>query len=190
MMRQIGKGKILFTNVSPQDVEKYFAGTENGVPFSEYFSHESIVDITRNFPNKVCLLDSEDNYAVLDPVDATKFDYFLLGGILGNVDEFDTDKTSILRAHNYARRNLEHAQMTTDTAAITTHKIINEGSKFSDLKFIDRPEFKISENEYLVVPFRFLIKNDEPRLCDNEGNEIYPLIADGILDLLLEKHSF
>ena len=46
--------------------------------------------------SKVCLLD-EQHEKDLCPDDSESFDYFLFGGILGNVDEMDADRTKILR---------------------------------------------------------------------------------------------
>ena len=50
---------------------------------------------------RICLLDSEATQE-LTPEDAQRFDYILLGGILGNVDDFDMDRTALLRRLPYA----------------------------------------------------------------------------------------
>ena len=124
---------------------------------------------------KVCLLDSEAT-SVLSPEDANSFEYFLLGGILGNVDEFDFDRTSVLREKGFATRNLGSMQMTTDTAALVASRIVHQGFRFDQLSFIDRPEFKVDENEMLVMNFRYLTREDgsadiDPRVLELAQNE-------------------
>jgi ribosome biogenesis SPOUT family RNA methylase Rps3 len=119
------------------------------------------------FPKeRVCLLDSEASQG-LSPEDAERFDFFLIGGILGNVDDFDFDRTSVLREQGYERRSLGNMQMTTDTAAIVTSLIVHGGKRFDELKFVDRPEFIVQScpsdsngggQEMLVMNFRYLMK--------------------------------
>lgn len=134
------------------------------------FSHPSFADNVecRKQPcasllpqNRVCLLDSEAPLT-LSPEDAANFDYFLLGGILGNVDEFDFDRTSILREQGFARRNLGSMQMTTDTAAIVTSLIVHQGMAFDAIQFVDRPEFSLANDckEKLIMNFRYIAKPD------------------------------
>ena len=123
------------------------------------------------FPKeRVCLLDSEAPQ-VLSPEDAQTFDYFLLGGILGNVDDFDFDRTSVLREQGYARRSLGNMQMTTDTAAMVTSLIVHQGKQFDELDFVDRPEFPVNtqaegdqnlgSQEMLVMNFRYLKREQD-----------------------------
>jgi ribosome biogenesis SPOUT family RNA methylase Rps3 len=126
---------------------------------------------------KICLLDSESPM-LLTPDDASIFTHFLFGGILGNTDEFDFDRTKILRNMGFPTRNLGSIQMTTDTAIKTTHLIINRGTPFSELNFIDRPTIKASLHESLILNFRFF--------ADDQGN---PQIAKGITDLLLMENE-
>ena len=89
-------------------------------------------------------------------------------------DEFDFDKTKVLRDLGFPRRNLGSVQMSTDTAVKVTKLIIEEKRRFEDLKFIDRPSIKGDEHESLILNFRFL---------RDDYNE--PIIADGIRELLL-----
>ena len=138
--------------------------TDLGIPFSE-----------------ICLMDSESSVC-LAPLDSTddqakKFKYYLLGGILGNVDEFDMDRTKELRELGFPTRNLGNFQMSTDTALIVSDLIL-KGTKFEDLSFIDRPEIPLRDGESIVMNFRYLNENGEP------------LMADGIKELLLQEDDF
>jgi ribosome biogenesis SPOUT family RNA methylase Rps3 len=94
-------------------------------------------------------------------------------------DEFDFDRTQVLRKLGFPTRNLGTVQMTTDTAVKTTKRIVEEGIPFDSLDFIDRPEISASANEKLILNFRFL--------ADAHGK---PMIAPGIRDLLLADNDF
>lgn len=123
--------------------------------------------------SKVCLLDEQLEKG-LCPEDSELFDYFLFGGILGNVDEMDADRTKILRDEGYSGRKLGTEQMTTPTAVCTTRKILHDKIPFEELKFVDRPEFDTDyEGEKLIMPFRYLANDDGA-----------PIVTDGVLDLL------
>ncbi|AMD22521.1 HHL249Wp [Eremothecium sinecaudum] len=141
---------------------------------------EPLVNIHTVFPDleplvkgRVCLLDPrapED----LAPADATKFDYFVFGGILG--DHPPRDRTSELM-RNYPNlminKRLGDKQMTTDTAIRTTQQIVEKQLKFSDIKFIDYPEFRFSKNEATEMPFRYIL--------DSAGK---PILPEGMLELI------
>jgi ribosome biogenesis SPOUT family RNA methylase Rps3 len=136
---------------------------------------KSVIEL--NLPiEKICLLDSEAP-KMLSPEDASSFDAFLAGGILGDVDENDPDRTKELRIHGFQTRNLGKAQMTLDTAVLTAYKIICEKTPFEQLQFIDRPTIKIDEKEYIEMPFRYI----------DVGGE--PLLPAGMLDLWKEDLS-
>ena len=148
-------------------------------------SARSIVDM--GIPtDRICLLDSEATED-LSPGDADVFDYFLFGGILGNVDEFDFDRTSVLRVHNFPRRALGSMQMTTDTAVRVSKMILCDKMRISDIPFIDRPELPIHATteaeagegmkDLLVMNFRYV--------KDHDSGE--PLICPKVLELLLQE---
>ncbi len=123
--------------------------------------------------SRVCLLDEKLD-TDLCPEDSDSFDFFLFGGILGNVDEMDADRTKVLRMEGYSGRKLGTEQMTTPTAVSTTRKILHDKIKFEDLKFVDRPEFETEyEGENLILPFRYL--------ANTEGD---PIVTEGVLDIL------
>lgn len=168
MAEFIPKDSLIFTNLE-------------SLPSINAITHkEKISQLMHLFPKEdICLLDSESDQ-ILQPEDAAKFKYFLLGGILGNVDEWDEDRTKELRKEGYATRNLGRVQMTTDTALLTAHMIVERGEKFEDLEFVDRPEIEVEKGkEKIVLEFRFLKKND--------GSAE---MAKGIAALLLKENTF
>lgn len=122
---------------------------------------------------RVCLLDPRATID-LQPEDATKFDYFVFGGILG--DHPPRDRTKELKTaypNLLISRRLGDKQMTTDTAIRTTQLIIKDRIAFEDIKFIDYPEFRFNKNEATEMPFRYVL--------DKEGK---PILPEGMLDLI------
>lgn len=96
--------------------------------------------------DRVCLLDMDAEEA-LEPHDVVNFDCLIFGGILGNVHELDSgkygsdDRTSELRDLNFAhRRHLGPMQMTTDTAVLVCHMVLEEARSLSEIPFLDSPE--------------------------------------------------
>lgn len=136
--------------------------------------HRSVETIHVNDKMQVCLLDPSAPKK-LTPEDGDLFNIFLFGGILG--DDPPLDRTSELRKKGYHRRNLGSVQMTTDTAVRVTRYVIQKRIKLDEIDYNDQPEIKISENESITLPFRYI--------RDADGNSIMP---DGMLQLI-EKDS-
>lgn len=102
--------------------------------------------------SRVCLLDMKAEKP-LAPVDASKFDLVVFGGILGNVlreedgSYSSDDRTAELRdnlgfAH---RRHLGTLQMTTDTALLVSKLVLQDQIPLEGIPFIDEPEIDVSE---------------------------------------------
>lgn len=89
------------------------------------------------------------------------------------MDENDPDRTRELRRLGFSRRNLGHEQMTTDTAIITSWKILDNHIPFDKLLFIDRPTFNLNRYESIHMPFRYL----------STLNQSEPLLPPGMLSL-------
>ena len=174
MKRIVGDDNLIITNFPNQTEVMDWKGVK--------FLKESINDL--NIPiERICLLDSEASEEMC-PSDSTKFDYFLFGGILGNVDEFDFDRTSLLRVKGFPTRSLGSMQMTTDTAVRVCKMILVDGKPFKTIPFLDRPEFPIEDKdnnatEKIVMNFRFV-----------RGDDGEPLICPNILRLLKEDFDF
>lgn len=174
MMKIVGEGNLLITNFGHEieTPEKW-----KGINFIK----ESINDLKIPM-ERICLLDSEASEEMC-PGDVEKFDYFLFGGILGNVDEFDFDRTSVLRIKGFPTRSLGSMQMTTDTAVRVSKMILIDQMAFPTIPFVDRPEFPIDQNqesgEKLVMNFRYV-----------KGENGEPLICPEVLQLLKEDFDF
>lgn len=176
----IGNEQVLITNCDQEPLKHSGLKTEPRKAL-EFLPFERSV-----------LLDSE----ATDPLvssDINRFDYFIVGGILGNgtvhihthlnyftiVDEFDADKTSVLRNTGIATRNIGHFQMTMDTAAICCKLILKDSMSFHEIPFIDRPTIVLSDQERVQLDFRY-IKNQE----DDQ-----PLMSSEILKLLKSEDA-
>ena len=135
--------------------------------------NEDFKDLELLKDGRACLLDPRATID-LQPEDATKFDYFVFGGILG--DHPPRDRTKELKTaypNLLISRRLGDKQMTTDTAIRTTQLIIKDRIAFEDIKFIDYPEFRFNKNEATEMPFRYVL--------DKEGK---PILPEGMLDLI------
>lgn len=165
--QSIAPNKLLLTNF-PFEIP---AEWDNEVKAVVSTDPRSIVDLPFA-KNRICLLDSESP-TLLTPSDGSEFDYFLFGGILGNVDEFDMDKTRLLRVHEFPTRNLGNVQMSTDTAAICAKMIVIDKNSFETIPFIDRPEISIDDCEKVIMNFRYI--------CGDNGE---PLMSPEILELI------
>jgi ribosome biogenesis SPOUT family RNA methylase Rps3 len=67
--------------------------------------------------------------------------------------------------------------MSTDTAVIVT-KFIVDGKKLSDLKFQDGIEIELAENESILLPYKYLLRNGKP------------LLPPGLVDMLKKQKTF
>lgn len=74
----------------------------------------------------------------LQPSDGEKFEFVVFGGILG--DHPPQDRAKEFRSRFKHIRQLGTVQMTTDTALLTSHEILEGQINFDELKFIDDPE--------------------------------------------------
>jgi ribosome biogenesis SPOUT family RNA methylase Rps3 len=115
--------------------------------------------------SKVCVLDPTAK-RTLAPVDAKRFDYFVIGGILG--DEAFNGRTgakitSALRG--CAVRNLGSKQFTIDGAAGVTWKIL-KGAKLANIPLHDGATIAIREGESVDLPYAFPIVDGAPFLSE------------------------
>ena len=150
----VGKENLMFTNIKGDNSKRILK------KFGEIFG-ESIAEMKLK---NVCILDSNAEIT-LDSSDKKKFDYFVFGGILGDdppqkrtwqlINSFKNKKIS------FESRNLGKEQMPTDTAVIVSDRILL-GEKLENMKFSDNIEIEISENESVLLPYRYLLINGNP----------------------------
>jgi len=138
---------------------------------------------------RVCLLDMDAEEA-LQPDDVTKFDAVVFGGILGNIIENEDgsfgsdDRTSEIRPEYTVRRHLGPMQMTTDTAVLVTHMVLEEARPLAEIPFLDSPEIAneardntTAEDCVCMEGFRYVGR----RAADGDWE---PTLPDGMKELL------
>ncbi|KIY71294.1 DUF431-domain-containing protein [Cylindrobasidium torrendii FP15055 ss-10] len=125
--------------------------------------------------NEVCLLDPKGTEE-LSPADGDgRFKCFLFGGILG--DDPPRDRTAELRVLGFPGRRLGPVQMTTDTALGVTKRVVEDGVKLDEIKYVDFPTITFSKHESVEMPFRYMVV---------EGTEAEPTLPPGMRELLRE----
>ena len=136
MSEAVGKENLIITNLKKiEDREKLSEIAE--------VKEESVLEL--NYDNS-CLLDMSAEKE-LSP--ENKFDYLVFGGILG--DHPPQERTvKFLAKLKAEKRHLGEMQMTTDNAVLVS-KLITEGKKLSEIKFIDNPSFEMEDGLKIVV---------------------------------------
>ena len=114
---------------------------------------ESIKDIALK---KACVLDPSSTRE-LTPREASKYDYFIFGGILGDNPQRFRTKKLITSKLNLPSFNLGKRQMSTDTAVIVCSEIVN-GKPLEKMKFQDDYEIAEGCGFYRILPYRYLIE--------------------------------
>lgn len=171
IIREVGKENLILTSLPSSTTEKDIP--ERLLNLGLQWTTKECVDIDegRFEKSKVCLLDPAAETELV-PEDGKQFDYFVFGGILGSHPRID--RTGILRKkYGFSGRRLGSLQMTTDTAIRTTQTIIENQTKFEDIKFIDYPEIRYNKYESTEMPFRYIL--------DKEGT---PILPEGMLKLI------
>lgn len=148
-----GRENLIFTNIKNQrDAARL---KKLGAVFEKNLRELNFQDI--------CVL-SQYSKETLKTIDKNEFKYFVFGGILGDnpakkrTDEI-TDELKKAKI-KFEERNLGNVQMPTDNAVYAAKRIL-DGSKLSDLKFIDEVEIEINENESVTLPFRYVVDNNK-----------------------------
>lgn len=156
----VGKKNLIFTNVKN--------GSKLLEPLGEVHK-ESINEL--KFKN-ACVLDIATD-KTLSKAD-NKFDYIILGGILGDYPRRRRTRRIKINAE---KRNLGLKQMSTDTAAYVAKGLL-EGKKLSNFKFKDGIEINLGPRESVMLPFRYVEEN---------GKIVLP---EGFVKFLKRKRNF
>ncbi len=147
----IGKDNIIYTNIRGKSKEKL---SYYGLVYDKKISELNL--------KNVCILDPSAK-ETLTPKD--KFDYYIIGGILGNFPPEKRTKKELTSKLGYPARNLGKSQMSTNTAAIVAWKVIH-GTKLEDMKFKRLLVIKTGKNEEVILPYKYLVEEGKPVLPD------------------------
>jgi ribosome biogenesis SPOUT family RNA methylase Rps3 len=143
----IGKNNLIFTNIKTGSSKNKLS------PYGKTYK-EKVEKL--NLKN-ACVLDPGAKEA-LSPKD--RFDYLVVGGILGDFPPQKRTKKELTSKLNYPARNLGKSQMSTNTAAIVAWRIIN-GIKLEDMKFKSKIVIKTGKYEEVILPYKYLIENNK-----------------------------
>jgi len=154
-----GKENCIFTNVH--------VGEDKIAAYGEVTS-ESIKQLVKEDSRfsdmkKICILDPKAE-KVLCPKD--NFDYLILGGVLGNHPMDGRTEEALSSQIPCERRHLGDVQMSTNTAAYVTWKIIN-GTPFEQITFQDDLIIEMGDGEEIILPYRFVVEDGELVLPEN-----------------------
>lgn len=143
--RMAGKDRLIFTNIK--------------------INPEKLSKLGKVYPESVSELDFR-NACVLDPsakktLGKEKFDYIILGGILGDYPPKKRTKKELTSKLKCEKRNLGKHQLSTDNAVYVALQLL-KGKNLSDLKFIDNIEIKLNKIETVELPFRYVFVNGKP----------------------------
>lgn len=181
----VGKKNLIFTNVKGKkdslsafgEVKKESiaelcepaSGDSNVLETRRVSAHrkcKAFSSAVRNllFPD-VCILDPASN-KILTPEDCRRFKYLVFGGILGDYPPRERTKELLTsRMPNVETRNLGKEQMPTDNAVYAA-KLIAEGKRFEDIKFIDTIEIDVQKGLSVELPFRYVEVNGKPLISE------------------------
>jgi ribosome biogenesis SPOUT family RNA methylase Rps3 len=138
---------VMFSNISQKDLSKL-----KGLGIVK---RESVKAMKLK---NACILDP---FAKIPLSSKDKFDFVILGGILG--DEPMKRRTEIELDMDMPRRNLGKAQMSTDTAVYVAKHILVAG-RMEDLKFQDEIEIELDDGESMILPYRYVLIDGKPML--------------------------
>ncbi len=168
LSKAVGKQHVWFTNVKKKDAPKL---KELGKVFTLSVQKLNL-DLT-----KACVLEPLAPHT-LTPHEASTFEYYIFGGILG--DEKLNGRTEkeltryLAKAH---KRNIGKEQFSTDNAVFVTNQIC-KGYSLKDQKFQDTLELHFNTVESVILPYRYPLIKGKPR------------ISPALINYLKEKETF
>ena len=110
-------------------------------------SKESVINMHLE---NVCILDP-DAKKTLTPKEAKSFNYFIIGGILGDYPPKKRTKVELTSKMKGVARNLGKKQFSTDNAVYVLKQII-DGTSLNKMKFQNKLTIQINKVESIELP--------------------------------------
>jgi ribosome biogenesis SPOUT family RNA methylase Rps3 len=146
----VGKQNLWFTNVkNKKDAEKL---KKIGNVFEK-----SVKEIKLK---NLCVLDPESD-TTLNPKIASKYEYFVFGGILGDYPPKKRTKDELSKFIDAPAFNIGKKQMATDNAVYVVKQIV-DGKDIDDLNFKYKIEINMKENESVELPYNYVLLDGKP----------------------------
>lgn len=145
-----GKKNVLFSNVKEKKILSRYGNVTS----------ESVRTMQLE---RACVLDPAGTKE-LTPKEAKKYDYFIIGGILGDEHFNWRTKKELTRFMKHVPvYHLGKGQFSTDNAVYVT-KRISEGTALKAIPFQDTIEIPITSIESVILPYRYPLVNGKPRI--------------------------
>ncbi len=155
--------KIEYESISKMIPRKNLWFTNITSEFLKRFGKVSKKSIKEMPLKKACILDPNAR-KTLTYDDSKNFDYFIIGGILGDYPPKKRTKEEITdKINGMETRNLGKKQFSTDNAVYVLKQII-QGKNLSKMKFQDKLTIKINKIESIDLPYYYPILNRKPRI--------------------------
>lgn len=155
----IPKDQLWFTNIKDQ---------ESKIKKFGKVSKESVKEIHLE---KACILDP-NAIKTLTPEESKKFNYFIIGGILGDYPPKARTKEELTnKIRGIEARNLGAEQFSTDNAVYVLNEII-KGNKLETMKFQNTLTIKINKVESIDLPYSYPLVKGKPRISSKLLNYI------------------
>ncbi len=155
--------KIEYESISKMIPKKNLWFTNTNSPFLKKFSKVSKNSIKEISLKKACILDPNAR-KTLTPKDSKNFDYFIIGGILGDYPPKKRTKEELTdKIRDIEARNLGKKQFSTDNAVYVLKKII-QGTKLENMKFKNKITIKLNDVESIDLPYYYPLINKKPRI--------------------------
>ena len=149
--RIIQKNKLWFTNI------------KNNSNFIKKLGKVSKSSIRNIELKNACILDP-NAHKRLNPKEAKRFDYFIIGGILGDYPPKKRTKEELTdKIINIPARNLGKKQLSTDNAVYVLKRII-QGTPLKRIKLQNKAVIKVNNIESIELPYYYPIINGKPRI--------------------------
>ncbi len=151
----VGKDNLIFTNI------KQPAARTKLKPLGTV--HKQSI---RTLPiEHACILDPFAP-SPLQPSDNKQFDYIIFGGILGDHPMKARTKKELSKfCKTIPTRHLGKQQFPTDNAVYVAKEILEHHKSIHDLKYLDTLEIDIQPGESIILPFRYVLINNQPLLA-------------------------
>ncbi len=163
--------KIEYESISKMIPKKNLWFTNTNNPSLKKFGKISKKSIKNISLKNACILDPNAR-KTLTPKDSKKFDYFIIGGILGDYPPKKRTKEELTdKIRGMETRNLGKKQFSTDNAVYVLKQII-EGKSLEKMKFKNKITIKINNIESVDLPYYYPLIDEKPRISKKLINYI------------------
>lgn len=178
----IGRENTIFTNIkSEKDIERL---SKLGKVYDLSIKDDKLLNKLGR--DKICILDPGAK-ETLNPKDSKKFEYIILGGILGDYPRKKRTKKELTdHLNGIPIRNLSKFQMSTNTAGYVAWKILH-GTPLSEIQFARKLKVPVDEYSDVELPFSF-VKEKVKKEINGQIKEVEELVLpEGYIEMVKKE---